>query len=127
MAIIQDIIRQVDDVKHNAFSTEMKLAWLAELDGKIATDVMLMSIEDAGQFRYAYPQDMTSETLVGFPHDDIYNLWLCAKIDFAHGEYDRYQNTMEMFNASFNNFVCWFASTYDPAQGYRKEEDYGNV
>jgi hypothetical protein len=118
MATIQEIIERVDERKPNAFSQKAKIAWIAELDGKIAADVMLMNINDVRQFNYAYPENLSSEPLIEFPHDSIYDLWLGAKIDFENGEYTKYQNSMEQYNAHYNNFVHWFASTYEPAQGY---------
>ena len=118
MATIQEIIERVDERKPNAFSQKAKMAWIAELDGKIAVDVMLMNINDVRRFNYAYPDNLSSEPLIEFPHDSIYDLWLGAKIDFENGEYTKYQNSMEQYNAHYNNFVHWFASTYEPAQGY---------
>ena len=125
MTTIKNIIDRVDGVKDNAFGPEVKVEWIAELDGKIATEVMLMSYADAAMFQYAYPADLNAVPLVKFPYDVLYDLWLAAKIDFTIGEYSKYQNTMEMFNANYNAFVCWFASTYEPAQGYREENVYG--
>lgn len=127
MEKIREIIERVDKIKPNAFGQKEKVGWIAELDGIIATEVMLMCAIDAGQMKYTYPDDLDSEPLVVFPHSGIYDLWLCAKIDFTNGEYNKYQNTMEMFNANYNAFVRWFASTYEPAQGYRKENHYGDV
>ena len=123
MAKIKDIIERVDENKPNAFSQKTKMAWLAELDGKLAADVFLMNIVEVRQLQYSHPDDLESETLVSFPHDTIYDLWLGAKIDYENGEYDKYQNSMEQFNAHYGNFVRWFATTYEPAQGYVREED----
>lgn len=120
MATIREILGQVDSRKPNAFSDGDKVRWMAELDGKIAADVLLMSIEDIQQLRYSWPEDEKTELLVRFPHDDLYSLWLYARIDFENGEYSKYQNSMEMFNAVYKNFVRWFASTYNPANGYRR-------
>lgn len=119
--IIRDVITRVDEIKPNDFTEAQKVRWLALLDGKIAGDVMLMHITEMQQFNYQHPDDMDRELLVSFPHDDIYDLWLAAQIDLANGETDKYQNSMEAYNASYINFVCWFASTYDPAQGYSGE------
>lgn len=118
---IARIIERVDERKPNAFSEEQKLRWIAELDGRIALDVMLMSITDAESFRYSYPEDMQSQPLVRFPHEALYEAWLGAMIDLANGEYARYQNSMELFNAQYGAFVRWFAATYAPAQGYYEE------
>lgn len=123
MATIQEIIERVDDTKPNAFTQKTKMAWIAELDGKIAADVMMMNIVEIRQLKYVYPEDLTSAPLVDFPHDTIYDLWLGAKIDFENGEYNKYQNSMEQFNAHYGNFVRWFAATYEPAQGYARGYD----
>lgn len=118
MAKIKDVIARVDEVKPNAFSQAQKLYWLAQLDGRVAADVMLMYISDIQQFNYQHPDDLERELLVSFPHEEIYDYWLQAKIDEANGEDSKYMNTMEAFNAAWNNFVCWFARTYQPARGY---------
>lgn len=122
MATIGEIIDRVDACKPNAFPQRRKLAWLAELEGKLAAEIMLMSIPEIRRLEYRWPEDLTSEPLVTFPHEEIYDLWLEAKIDFENGEYSKYQNSMEMFNAHYGDFLRWFAGTYDPAQGYRLEE-----
>ena len=119
MSTIKQIINRVDAVKPNAFDLETKMAWLTELDGKIAADLFLMNIADIRQLEC---RNAEHEALVGYPHEDIYDHYLAAKIDMANGEYDKYQNSMAMYNASYSNFACWFLNTYDPAQGYRGEE-----
>lgn len=125
MATIREIMERVDENVPNAFSQKTKLGWIASLDGKIAADVFLMGIEEIRMLQYRHPEDLDSEPLVGFPHDEIYDLWLRARIDDANGEVERYENAMQQFNAHYGNFVRWFASTYEPAQGYGKEVAYG--
>lgn len=117
MPTIKEIIERVDDNKPNAFSEKQKTRWIAMLDGKIAMSVFLLDIVEVKKLVYTHPDDLETETLVSFPHDDIYDLWLEAKIDFENGEYNKYQNTMEMFNSHYGDFVRWFADTYEPAQG----------
>lgn len=117
MSTIQKIISRVDENTPNAFSTETKVEWLAELDGRIAMDVFLMDIAEAEQFHYDPVADLNTELLVQFPHDRMYVLYLAAKIHAENGEYDRYQNVMALYNSSYNNFVRWFISVYEPANG----------
>lgn len=57
----------------------------------------------------------TSELLVEPPHSKLYAEYLMARIDYANGEYDKYQNSMQMFNAFWGEFMRWFARTYCPA------------
>jgi len=122
MAKIRDVIERVDGLKPNAFTDQQKVRWLALLEGKIAADVFLMDIGEISQFEYKYPDCMDNELMVSYPHDDLYEYWLMAQIDMANGEYDRYNNTMAMYNATLDAFTAWFAQTYDPAQGYMRGE-----
>lgn len=118
MATIREIIERVDELRPNAFTEKMKLAWLSELEGKIAADVMLMNIDEICTLELKYPDSMDTEPMVRYPHQDIYVYWLQAQIDYANGEYNKYQNSMEMYNQHYGNFVRWFANTYEPAHGY---------
>lgn len=115
MTTIREIIAQVDGDNPNAFSPKTKLKWIAQLDGKIALDVMLMDASETEQFRYQHPEGMDIAPLVKFPHDDIYELWLNMKIHAAQGETERYQNALLLYNAAYKNYVRWFAHTYSPA------------
>lgn len=60
------------------------------------------------------------ELLVNPPHDKLYRSYLTAMIDYANGEYDKYQNTMQMFNEHYNEFVRWFMINYRPAYTHRR-------
>jgi hypothetical protein len=64
------------------------------------------------------------EMLVGAAHHKIYYTYLMAMIDFANGEYDKYQNTMTLFNSFFQNFAAWYRETYHPADGEAEELGY---
>lgn len=127
---LREAIERVDEIKPNAFSSAVKTDWVNALEGRIAADVLLLAPAEVKQLRYTYPEDQNTELLVDTPHDDIYTLWLAAKIDEANGEYNKYQNTMQIYNEHFGDFVRWFASTWDPAQGYISEEaraSYGTL
>lgn len=118
---IKTIIDRVDALRPNTFEESDKVRWLAELDGRIAMEVMLMAPEEVAMLDYQCPEDMQTELLLRLPHDRVYEHWLMAQIDYANGEYGKYDNSMQMFNAYWDDFVAWFANTYEPANGYRKE------
>ena len=117
---IRQIIERVDRMKPNGFDTLDKLRWISELDGHLALEVCMMDIQQVQEFAYT-EECLDHEPLAQFPHDGMYEHWLGAKIDYANGEYDKYQNGMEHYNACFEVFRCWFLNTYDPVQGYEKE------
>lgn len=115
---VSELISFVDIIKPNAFPVSAKVAWLNEVEGMVWTEVMLLSPLEFVPHTY---DDSTGEgdadLLVVPPHSKLYNTYLCAMIDFANGEYDKYQNTMTLFNAHFSEFMRWYATHYRPADG----------
>mgnify|MGYP007101855187 CR=1 FL=1 len=108
-----EVIAFVDESKPNAFSEEVKTQWINEVEGMVQTEVFLFA---SGQvLRYDYADDKDAELLVAPPHDKLYRSYLAAMIDYANGEYSKYQNTMAMFNAQYGEFMRWFAMRYRPA------------
>ncbi len=115
---VSQAIRRVDDVKPNAFSNHTKTIWLNEIEGMVQTEVFLWNPVDAIQYDYA--QDKDRELLVNPPHDKLYPAYLEARIDFANGEYSRYQNSMQLFNSFYGEFMRWYANVYQPADAYEE-------
>ncbi len=113
MRTVGEIVRMTDLFRENAIPEEMKVAWISELDALIAADVMGFAPEELGQFQYDPEADMDRVPLVKFPYNGIYHYWLCAKIDAENGEYDKHQNSMQLYNGAFIAFRTWFSQTYD--------------
>jgi hypothetical protein len=109
---ISDLLAYCDAVKPNAFDTATKLVWVNEIEGMIQTDVMLIASADVVQYD---AEDTAAALLVPAPHDKLYRSYLCAMIDFANGEYDRYNNSMAMFNTHYREFTEWYIRIYRPA------------
>lgn len=111
-------IALADELCPNAYSNDVKLQWINQIEGRLALEVFLMAVAEVqDNFQYTAVDD--TELLVKSPHDDIYTWWLRSQIDLAHAEYDKAANDTAMFEAAWNEFVTWFCQRYDPAQGYR--------
>ncbi|MCL1819416.1 MAG: hypothetical protein FWG36_02025 [Oscillospiraceae bacterium] len=115
---IQQAIKRADALKPNAFTNREKTEWLNALEGRIAANIFLMAHVEIVMLLFDWPSGKNIEMLVKPPHDDIYIHWLCAKIDEANGEYNKYQNSMQIYNEYYGDFLRWFAGLYDPVQGY---------
>lgn len=115
---VKDAIAQADAIKPNAFDEETKTRWLNEAEGMVQTQVLLFAADEI--ISYDCARDADTEMLVQPPHDKLYPAYLAAMIDFANGEYNRYQNTMQMFNAHFSEFMRWFATVYRPADTHEE-------
>lgn len=118
MATIQNVIDFVDEIKPNAFSNEVKTRWLNECEGLVQTEVFLFAPKEI--LVYRYEQHKNTPLLVDPPHDKLYWTYLAAMVDFANGEYNKYQNSMQMFNSFFGEFMRWFATNYRPAEAHRE-------
>lgn len=122
MATIRNIISYVDAIKPNAFDEGVKVQWVNEVEGYIQTEVMMLALADTVQ----YDPDVHMDTvlLVKPPHDKLYSLYLCALVDFANGEYDKYNNTMQMYNKFLGEYIKWYTRVFHPADGGCVREGY---
>lgn len=120
MATLKSVIEYVDEIKPNAFSDAAKTQWVNECEGLVQTEVLLVA--DTELISYSYDADKDKELLVKHPHVKIYWAYLTAMIDFANGEYNKYQNTMQMFNAFFGEYMRWFALWYHPADTHGEND-----
>ena len=53
--------------------------------------------------------------LVPPPHDKIYAAYVVAQIDFANGEYNKYNNSYAMFNLYWGEYCRWYSRNFRPA------------
>lgn len=115
---VEEVIRRADDIRpDNAFSEEQKLNWVAELEGRLLTEVLLLEPEEVESEKIDYSEGgMDRELSAPWPHDTLYILWLMARMDEANGEYDRYQNAMQVFNAAWDGFLRWYMVKKDRAE-----------
>lgn len=117
MSTFSEIIDRVNQNKPNSFDVTEMVRWLTELDGKIATEVMMMSVTGVRNLPRG-EETLNCEALVSFPYEDLYDRYLEAMIDYHNGEFSNYQNSMEAYNWAYNRFLNWYLNTYDPIQGY---------
>ncbi len=116
---VKEAIEKADITTPNAFPIEAKLDWLNEIEGKVQSEVLLLAPEEI----ITYTKEcIDHELLVSEPHCSLYPAYLRAQMDFASSDWNRYQNTREMFNSLWRKFVCYFTTFYRPAD--TREEVY---
>lgn len=116
---IRTLLDYVQAVKPSSFTDEQMLVWINELEARVQLEVMQRWPGEVIQ--YSLPEDENTQLILTPPHDGCYRYYLQAMIDYENGEYNRYANTSQMFNAAWDDFVTWFAEKYRPADGYIKE------
>ena len=108
---IREVLAQVKRLKPSTYEDALLLRWLSECEGYVTADVASWHDVDAPVLPYT--EDRLDETLLAkLPYDELYVQYLCAKIDQANGDYDRYQNDMSAFNDTMQGFGAWFNRTH---------------
>lgn len=111
-----EIINKVDELMPNQYSTEVKLSWLNNCDGKIFNDIILshVGVEPGTEFE---PHALEDELLVPFPYgDEIYCYWLEAMISFQNCENGKYNQFITLFNAKLIEYSMRYNATHRPVK-----------
>jgi hypothetical protein len=109
-------INHIDAVKPNSYGQDEKVRWLSALDGVIKAEI-IDTHEGAERvtFReYDETTPLTQDLLVPHPYDDVYIRWLEAQIDYASGEYGRYNNSITMYNSAYTAYEKYYNRTNKP-------------
>ena len=114
---IHEAITRIDDRKPNGYSVPDKVRWLNNIDRAVKTEIIdtHAGYEDYADFAgYDADTDVTTELIAPAPYDEMYIYWLEAMIDYADGEYARYNNTAAMYAEAYKAFRNYYNSTHEP-------------
>lgn len=118
---IAQAIEMVDKLYPNHFEEATKIAWLAELDGKVFNDI-LSTHEDAPESfeMYTYDTDKDTMLLVPPPYSySVYIRYLEMMMNQEYKETDRYNQAAALFNSAYLDFENWYNRTHLPLSGGR--------
>ena len=115
MTIIE-AINKLDELKHNTYSQTDKVAWLSRLDAMVKK--LIIDTHEGGDevifTGYGSDTDLHTQLLVDSPFDEMYLRWMEAQIDYTNGEYEKYNNSIEMFNTVYKAFENWYNRNHMP-------------
>ena len=113
---IMEVLYRIDSVKPNSYSQSEKIKWLSSLDGIVKKEIIDTheDREDVSFEGYTENSDLSIVLLVPAPYDDIYLRWLEAQIDYANGEYGKYNNSIALFNTAYTAFANHYNRTHMP-------------
>ena len=115
---ILEAIHKIDTLKPNSYTQPEKIKWLSTLDGVIKREII--DTHEGGEsivFEcYDDESDLDTMMLVPAPYDDIYVRWLEARIDYANGEYGKYNNSSEAYNVAFEAYSRYYNRQNMPKQ-----------
>ena len=115
MTIIEAINR-IDALKHNTYTQSDKVSWLSRLDAMVKK-LIIDTHEGAEEVTFTGYDDSTdpnTELLVPAPFDEVYLRWMEAQIDYHNGEYEKYNNAIDMFNTAFNGYQNYYTRNHMP-------------
>ena len=112
---IIEAINGIDSLKHNTYSESDKVAWLSRLDAMVKKHIIDTHEGDEVTFTgYDDSTDLQTELLIPAPYDEVYLRWMEAQIDYHNGEYDRYNNAMDMFHTAYEGYQNYYNRTHMP-------------
>lgn len=113
---LMSAMNRIDNLKPNSYSQEEKIKWLSALDGTIKAEIIDTHEggEDIVFSGYNENTVLTTELLAPHPYDELYICWLEAQIDYANGEYGKYNNSMAMYNTAYNAFLNYYNRNHMP-------------
>lgn len=100
---IQEIINKVDELKPNSYSNEQKTEWISKVEGIINAE--LFEVPEEGLLVLDYELDKDKMLRALHPYKDIYEYYVMAMIDFNNNDIEAYTNSMEMFNATYEEYA----------------------
>ena len=111
-----EAINMVDALKPNVYTQSDKVKWISNLDGMIKSKIIDTHEggEDIAYESYTDDTPLDTRLLVNAPYEEIYVAWLEAKIDYANGEYARYNNSVIRYNDLYTAFQNEYNRTHMP-------------
>lgn len=111
------LIAMVDDTKPNQYGNDVKVQWINEIENKCIEQVINRAEGfNLGYVKHNYDEDEETELLIPDSFLDVYINYIYAKIDFNNAEYDRYNNDVALYQASFDDYAAWFRRNNMPKQ-----------
>lgn len=102
-------IDRADELRPNTIDRATKAAWVLELEGRIYGELLMNSVTPPeGEPPREFPRDADAELSVPAPWDRVYELWLCAQIDYANADMNEYNNSVMMFEDAYGQFARSF-------------------
>ena len=114
---IEQAIFLVDELKPNQIEKARKIEWLAHLDGRIYQEVICCheGKESAAVFiPYTQETPPDTELLVKAPFDELYRFYLEMHIDLANQEYDKYNNSAQLYANALSQYKRWYHREHRP-------------
>ena len=109
-------IEGVDQLMHNTYAQEQKVAWLSRLDAMVKEQLVDTHEEPPEVIFTGYTDQTPMDTvlLIPEPYEEAYLRWLEAQIHYHNGEYGKYNQALQQYRAVFSAYVNRYNATHLP-------------
>ena len=114
---LSQAIEQTKALKPNAYSEEALTVWLNQLEAMVQSEVHGVDPEDIRT--YEWGADGNEELTICKPYDSAYVEWISAKIDFNNKEYNSYNNAVDVFNNTYDEYKKYWRRKHNPLDNIR--------
>lgn len=113
---IIEAINRLDALMHNTYSQIDKVQWLSTLDGTVKKHII--DTHEGGESvaftGYDDSTDVQTELLIPAPYDEAYLRWIEAQVCYHNGEYEKYNNAIDMFTTAYTGYQNYYNRTHMP-------------
>lgn len=111
----------VIELQEPAFSENMLLRWLNQVEAEIQTEVLLLAVDGIVQYS---ADDMDAELIVPAPFSKLYEDYLNWRIALGQGEAERANNLETIYHESYLAYVRFVCDTISPGSGCAEQLRY---
>lgn len=113
---LQEAIDRADRTKPNMLPRELKVAWLAELDGMVIRELEQTHEGGESVIYTGYNEQTPPDTVlrVPEPYSSVYVWYLIANMDLMTGELDKYSNDHALYNNAYMTYSDYYTRTHRP-------------
>ena len=113
---IIEAINRFDALIHNTYTQVDKVRWLSTLDSMVKKHI-IDTHEGSGLVTFSGYDDNTdvqTELLIPAPYDEAYLRWMEAQVCYHNGEYEKYNNAIEMFTTAYTGYQKYYNRMHMP-------------
>ncbi len=120
---IDQAIHTADELKPNQIERARKIEWVNKLDQRIYRELMgshgRKSAEEVPDRFDGYDQDTDPDTvlLAPAPYDEVYRFYLEMHIDLVNQEYDKYNNSAQLYANAWGELARMWHREHRPLEG----------
>lgn len=118
MSTIRDVLDRCAMERPDAWSEEVKARWIMAINAELYRDVVQRHELNAGErlpeLPMEYPADQDMELVAGAPFDDLYDLYVFARVDLANREIDNYNTSATVYAQRADEWRKHYHRTHMP-------------